>query len=92
MKRKRRASPGDGPTHLRVERDVATGVTARTARPPARRYSNLKMPHERDETTHTPDAPRDVTEQAARDIETGKRDTDCYGATGEHFDGDKQSG
>jgi hypothetical protein len=50
------------------------------------------MPHERDETTHTPDAPRDVTEQAARDIETGKRDTDCYGATGEHFDGDKQSG
>ena len=92
MKRKRRASPGDGPTHLRIERDVATGVTAHTARPPARRYSNLKMPHERDESTHTPDAPRDVTEQAARDIETGKRDTDCYGATGENFDGDKQSG
>ncbi len=89
MKRRRRQFAANGPTNLRVERDVATDLTAPTARPPERRYSNLKMPHERDESTQVPDEPRDVTEQAARDVETGKRDTDCYGATGEHFD-DKQ--
>lgn len=87
MKRSRRSRFGK-PTDLRVERDVATGVTSRTARAPARRYSNLKMPHERDESTHAPNAPRDVTEQAARDVESGKRDTDCYGAAGERFDRD----
>jgi len=45
------------------------------------------MPHERDESTHAPDEPRNVTSQAARDVESGQRDTDCYGAAGDHFDG-----
>jgi hypothetical protein len=49
--------------------------------------SNLTMPHERDESTHAPDEPRNVTSQAARDVESGQRDTDCYGAAGDHFDG-----
>jgi hypothetical protein len=92
VKRRRRLLAGKGPTNLRVERDVATDLTAGTARPSGRRYSNLKMPHERDESTHVPDEPRDVTEQAARDVESGKRDTDCYGATGERFDETKRSG
>ena len=86
MKRKRQRPIGKPPTNLGVERDVATGTTARTSRSPPRRYSNLKMPHERDESTDRPGEPNDVTEQALDDIESGKQETDCYGATGGRFD------
>jgi len=86
VKRSRRRVPGRPPTDLGVERDVATGTTARTSRSPSKRYSNLKMPHERDESTHHPAPPNDITEQALEDIESGKQETDCYGATGGRFD------
>ena len=84
MKR-RRHLPARRPK-LGVEADVATGVAADIARPRRKRYSNLKLPHERDESTHRPGTPSKMTEQAAQDVESGKRDTDCYGATGEQFD------
>ena len=44
------------------------------------------MPHERDESTNVPKEPNDVTKQALDDIESGKQETDCYGATGSRFD------
>jgi hypothetical protein len=86
MKRKQRRLPSKKPTDLMVERDLATDVAARTVRPPGKRYSRLKMPHERDESTDAPGKPNPVTEQAAQDIEQGKVETDCYGATGGRFD------
>ena len=86
MKRKRRHPPSKGPSHLVVEKDLATDVAARTTRPSEKRYSHLGMPHERDESTDTPGEPNEVTKQAARDIEQGKLETDCYGATGGRFD------
>lgn len=86
MKRKRALPASKNARALVVEQDVATEVTARTVRPPAKRYSNLKMPHERDERPHAPVKPRMITEQAAQDVEQGKVETDCYGATGERFD------
>lgn len=86
MKRRRRLLVPKAPPDLRVEEDVATGVAASTARPRAKRYSGMKLPHERDESTHRPAGPSRVTEQAAEDVETGKVDTDCYGAVGERFD------
>jgi hypothetical protein len=86
MRRKRNPRTPPKPSDLVVERDVASDVAARAARPPEKRYSNLKMPHERDESTHAPAAPSAVTEQAADDIESGKRETDCYGTAGENFD------
>ena len=85
MKRKRPATPRQ-PPDMRVEKDVSTGLAARTARPSDQRYSKLKMPHERDESTHAPARPNEVTEQAARDIEQGRKETDCYGAAGANFD------
>jgi hypothetical protein len=86
MKRRRRHPAAKRPTDLQVERDVATGTTARTTRSPRRRYSNLAMPHERDERTHRPADPNPVTEQALDDIEAGRKETDCYGAAGGNFD------
>lgn len=85
MKRKRRLPVAKPLSGLRVEKDVATGVAARTARP-GRRYSNLKLPHERDESTHRPGKPDAVTRQAAQDLQEGKVDTDCYGTTAAHFE------
>jgi hypothetical protein len=46
----------------------------------------MKMPHERDEDTHAPGKPNEVTTQGARDVEQGKVDTDCYGAVGQRYD------
>lgn len=86
MKRKRRLPASKKPAELVVEQDVATEVTARTVRSPAKRYSNLKMPHERDESTHASAKPSAIVEQAAQDVEQGKVETDCYAAIGERFD------
>jgi len=83
---KRRRPAAKRPTDLQVERDVATGTAARTTRAPRPRYSNLAMPHERDERTHRPPDPNPVTEQALDDIEAGRKETDCYGAAGGNFD------
>ena len=91
MKRRRRLPAGKQPTDLQVERDVATGTTAPATRSPARRYSNLAMPHERDERTHPPTEPNPVTEQALEDIEAGRKETDLYGAAGGNFDKKQRS-
>jgi len=72
---------------LGVAADVATDDTSGDARPPrGNRYQKMKLPHERDESAARPDAPDRVTTQAARDVEQGKADTDCYAATGPRYD------
>lgn len=86
MKRRRRAPVANIRSNLRVEQDVATGVAASKLRPRGRRYSNLKLPHERDESIHRPGTPSEVTELAATDLEAGRQDTDCYAAAGARFD------
>jgi len=86
MKRRRRLSGRGKPPALVVEKDVATGVVARTLPRPAQRYSRLALPHERDEGPHRPGPPNAVTEQAARDLDEGQVDTDRYTETGKRFD------
>ena len=101
MRRSRRVPSAKQPPDLRVEKDSATGVVprgsdpaggkdagiaARTPRSPRARYSQLKLPHERDESTHRPGKPNEVTTQAATDLASGTADTDCYGAAGTRFD------
>ena len=84
---KRRRSPSSNQrVRLLVERDEASGVAAASPTPPDQRYGNLKMPHERDEVSHRPDAPGPVTTQAADDLRDGQRDTDRYGQAGNDFD------
>jgi hypothetical protein len=84
MKRKRRLTVPRRPSSLRVEEDAATDTTA--ARASRGSYESMKMPHERDEDTHAPGKPNEVTTQGARDVEQGKVDTDCYGAVGQRYD------
>ena len=86
MKRRRRPSARGRPPALVVEKDVATGVVARTARRPAIRYARLALPHERDEGPHRPGTPDAIIEQAARDLDDGQVDTDRYAETGRRFD------
>jgi hypothetical protein len=87
MKRRRRLSVGTRPD-LRVEEDDSTGIVANAEQPQRKRYTRMRLPHERDESTHRPGEPNRVTKRAAKDLETGQQDTDCYGAVGERFDGD----
>ena len=57
------------------------------ASPPAEPYSDLKLPHEHDESAATEAAAgesndtRAVTRQGAKDVQEGQQDTDCYSAT-----------
>jgi hypothetical protein len=89
MKRsRRRARPR---SDLGVAADVATDTAASGGRPPrGNRYAKMKLPHERDESAHRPGPPNPVTLQGASDVEQGKRDTDCYTATGARYDGKKR--
>jgi len=81
---RRRARPSGDPG---VAADVATDTDAATTRSRrGNRYAKLKMPHERDESSHAPGAPTPVTVQGARDVEQGKVDTDCYDAIGPRYD------
>ena len=91
MKRsRRRARPSGDPG---VAADVATDTDAATTRSRrGNRYAKLKMPHERDESTHAPAPPNNVTEQSAQDIEQGLKDTDRYGAAGANFDRKERGG
>jgi hypothetical protein len=87
MKRSRRRPRP--PSDLGVAADVATDTAATRARSPrGNRYEKMKMPHERDESTQAEATgkPNPVTTQAARDVEEGKVDTDCYDATGPRYD------
>jgi hypothetical protein len=72
---------------LGVAADVATDTSAESGRPRrGNRYTTMKLPHERDESAHTPQPPNPVTTQGARDVEQGKTDTDCYDAVGARYD------
>ena len=85
MKRSRRRPRP--PADLGVAADVATDTDATTTRSRrGNRYARMKMPHERDQSTHATGAPNPVTTQGARDVEQGKVDTDCYDATGPRYD------
>ena len=85
MKRSRRRP--HPPKDLGIAADVATDDTTDRARPPrGNRYAGMRLPHERDESTHRPGEPDPVTKRAAKDLEDGQQDTDCYGAVGERFD------
>ena len=86
MKRKRRLPFPKRRSSLRVEQDVATDTTSARSRAPRARYGTMKLPHERDEDAHAPGQPSDVTTKAARDVEEGRVDTDCYTAVGERHD------
>ena len=85
MRRRRKLSIPKGPG-LRVEADDSTGVLGNAVRPGGKRYTRMRLPHERDESTHRPGEPGPVTKRAAKDLEDGQEDTDCYGAVGERFD------
>ena len=81
MKRRRGALARHRPSDLAVAADAATDDAANTARPPrGNRYQGMKLPHERDESAHRPGAPNPTTEQGARDLESGKTNTEGYDA------------
>ncbi|MBI3728260.1 MAG: hypothetical protein HY254_07990 [Burkholderiales bacterium] len=44
--------------------------------------SDVKLPHERDETTDSRTKPRKVMKQALRDLQAGMLDTDLHGERG----------
>jgi hypothetical protein len=93
VKRRRGALSRRRPSDLGVAADVATDTAANTARPRrGNRYQKMKMPHERDESAHRPGEPNPIAEQAARDLESGKTDTDCYDAAGPRFDRKERGG
>jgi hypothetical protein len=85
MRRRRRLSIPKGP-ELRVEADDSIGVLGNASQHGRKRYTRMRLPHERDESTHRPGEPGPVTKRAAKDLEDGQEDTDCYGAVGERFD------
>lgn len=85
MKRRRRTPLAKG-RELRVEADDSTGILGNASQPGRKRYTRMRLPHERDESTHRPGEPAPVTKRAAKDLEDGQEDTDCYGAVGERFD------
>ena len=87
--------PGD-PKDQSPSRDSQTSVNAKTARPGAHQVAipplgvkaplsdaGLKLPNERDESTHTTaQAPDPMIVQAKRDIDAGMVDTDMYATPG----------
>ena len=85
MKQRRRV-PRPKQTDLRVEADDSTGILGNASQPGRKRYTRMRLPHERDESTHRPGEPNNVTKRAAKDLANGQEDTDCYGAVGERFD------
>jgi hypothetical protein len=85
--RRRRKLPIPKGRELRVEADDSTGTLGNATQPARKRYTRMRLPHERDQSTHRPGAPNRVTKRAAKDLEDGQEDTDCYGAVGERFDG-----
>ncbi len=85
MRRRRRLRLPKGPA-LRVEADDSIGILGNASQPGRKRYTRMRLPHERDQTTHRPGEPTRVTKRAAKDLEAGQEDTDCYGAVGERFD------
>jgi hypothetical protein len=72
------------------QRDEATGSAS--AAPAGDRCRELELPHEHDESAardrqaaHDPAGRRATTRQAARDVASGKEDTDCYNANAPRY-------
>ncbi|HET7134353.1 MAG TPA: hypothetical protein VFJ25_00420 [Casimicrobiaceae bacterium] len=85
MKRSRRRP--HPPQDLAIAADDSTDDTIDAVRPPGgNRYNRMRLPHERDESTHPPGTPNPVTTQGAQDLAEGKTDTDCYDAVGPRYD------
>lgn len=92
MKR-RRGALRRRPADLGVAADVATDDAANTARPPrGNRYQGMKLPHERDESAHRPGSPNPATEQGARDLESGKTNTEGYDAAARRVERQERGG
>jgi hypothetical protein len=72
--------PQTGRTPSGLPTDTATHSAG--ARPSAPR-----LPHEHDEHSDTPQAPRDPIVQAEADLAEGLQDTDCRGEAGRVFEG-----
>jgi hypothetical protein len=80
------------PRDLGVAADVATDTATDRSRPRrGNRYDRMRLPHERDQSTHAPGAPDPVTAQGQRDLAEGRTDTDCYDAVGPRYQ-QKESG
>jgi hypothetical protein len=80
------------PKDLGIAADVATDTDTDAARARrGNRYDRMRLPHERDESTHAPDKPNPVTTQGERDLAEGRTDTDCYDAVGARYER-KESG
>ena len=59
------------------------GYLRRDRADPRKKQPDLRLPHERDQSTDgTAQAPRPIIEQARRDIESGQQDTDRRGIPG----------
>ena len=74
------------------QRDEQSGTVPAPAGESGTRYGDMKLPHERDESardarkaTGDGDGTRAVTRQAARDVESGQQDTDCYNANAPRY-------
>lgn len=73
------------------QRDEATGGAAAGQRSRDGDYAGMKLPHERDESAEQDTGVehggprRPVIEQAASDVESGQRDTDCYNANAPRY-------
>ncbi|HSV18296.1 MAG TPA: hypothetical protein VLR71_07785 [Casimicrobiaceae bacterium] len=75
------------------QRDEALGTVPQRQPAPDAQYGDMKLPHERDESSAgEPDAVRDVngtravTRQGAKDVQSGQQDTDCYNANAPRYD------
>jgi hypothetical protein len=73
------------------QRDEATGNAAVSGRAVDRDYAGMRLPHERDESAERDTGlsqggeGRAVIDQAATDVESGQRDTDCYTANAPRY-------
>jgi hypothetical protein len=73
--------------HTTPQRDEHTGKPAPHRPNQDEPYVHMKLPHERDESAEQDTSiehggeGRPVIDQAATDVESGQRDTDCYKAT-----------
>jgi hypothetical protein len=93
VKRRRGALAKRRPSDLGVAADVTTDTAASAARPRrGNRYQKMKLPHERDESAHRPGTPNPVVEQGARDLESGKTNTDGYDAAARRVERNERGG
>jgi hypothetical protein len=98
IRRARRGGAGTGERHdparaTTPQRDEALGTAPQRQHDGEAQYDEMKLPHERDESSAgEPDAVGDrngtraVTRQGAKDVESGKQDTDCYNANAPRYD------